>query len=534
MQYCDVLRTDPRHLQGRTFDLVVVGGGIQGAAIAREAALRQLRVLLVDAGDFANGTSSRSSRLVHGGLRYLRQGRFQLVREALGERERLLRLCPHLVRPAPMLLPFFRGDRAPWLVKLGVRLYAQLAGRSTLPGPQALDAETCQAAFAGLRTHGLRGGLSFFDAVTEDARLSLAVVQAAVDAGALVVNHCVAADHKSGALLLFDGVSGDAVSVHPRIIVNATGPRVDAVRAAFGLGDRPLLRLSRGAHLVFAPRAGEGGLCAFLPDGRVQFVIPHMDGTIAGTTETDDDARDGEPTVAATDVAYLLDALGQLLEPAPTRAEVLFAYAGWRALPAVAGPAGGIHREAFLVKERIGQSEVYSVVGGKLTTHRSFAERAVQQMCGASPPSPSRTQTLPGGDGPREVRDPLWWRHGSLMTRLRQQIAVDPALGEALCPHRPFLVVEAVHALQHQATVTFADLMLRRLNHSLGPCLQDACLMRAHALFLQHRQWPLDDGLHAAIVALRAEVRHLTGGIVGGDGSQAMAAPRLSSHDSDA
>lgn len=514
------MRTDPRQLQGRTFDLAVVGGGIQGAAIAREAALRRLRVLLVDAGDFANGTSSRSSRLVHGGLRYLRQGRLGLVREALAERERLLRLAPHLVRPLPVLLPLFAHNGRGRLERFGVRLYAALAGRSTLPKPRWLDADGCRLAFPELRAAQLRSGILFFDAATQDARLTLANVLAAAAAGAAVCNHCVAADHKNGALLLFDGLTGDAASVHARIVVNAAGARVDAVRRAFGVDGPPLLRLSRGAHLVLAPRAGETALAAFLPDGRIQFVIPHRDGTLCGTTEDDDQDCEAGPTVTPADVDYLLAALGQLLDPAPARADVRFAYAGWRALPAGTGAAGAAHRQALLVKERLSQGELYSIVGGKLTTHRSFAERAVQQILGAAEASPSRTQPLPGGDGPRDVRDPLWWRHGSVAAVLRAAIEREPQLGERICPHRPFLIAEAVHALREQAAVTFADLMLRRLSHSQGPCLQRPCLLRAHALFLQHRQWPADDGAQAAVAALRAEVAHLSGGIVAAPGDE--------------
>lgn len=511
------LRTDPRQLQGHTFDLAVIGGGIQGAAFAREAALRGARVLLVEAGDFGSGTSSRSSRLIHGGLRYLRQGRLSLVREALRERERLLRLAPHLVRPLPMLLPFFRGGGRPWLQRFGVHAYATLAGRSTMPRPRAFTAQQCVMAFPELRQRDLLSGLQFFDAATEDARLTLANVEAAAESGALVCNHCKAADHKNGALLLFDGISGDAVSVHARVIVNATGPGVDILRRALAIGDRPLLRISRGAHLVLPPRPGECALAAFLPDRRIQFVIPHRDGTLCGTTEFDDEADEEQPAVAAADVDYLLQALGQLLDPAPSRADAVYAYAGWRALPATKGPAGAVDREAFLVHERLGQSQLYNVVGGKLTTHRSFAERSVQQILGTSGPSPSRSRPLPGGGGPRDVRDPLWWRHGSVAAQLHAQVERQRELGEPICPHRPFLAVEAAHALRRQAAVTFADLMLRRLVHSQGPCLREACLRRAHELFLQHRQWPLDDGTRAALAALRAEVRHLTGGIVGGD-----------------
>ena len=186
-----MVRTDPQTLNGRTFDLVVIGGGIQGAAIAREAALRKVSVLLVEAHDFAAGTSSRSSRLVHGGLRYLREGHIGLVREALHERERLLRLSPHLVRPVPMLMPFFTdGGGNRFVSWLGVHAYSLLAGKSTLPRPSLLSASAAAAAFPGLRTRGLRGALKFYDAATFDGRLTLANVLDAARAGAAIVNHC--------------------------------------------------------------------------------------------------------------------------------------------------------------------------------------------------------------------------------------------------------------------------------------------------------------------------------------------------------
>ena len=171
------VRCLPKHLNGESFEVVVVGAGIQGAAIAREAAVRGLRCLLVDCRDVAAGTSSRSSRLVHGGLRYLRQGHLALVRESLHERERLLRLAPHLVRPQPMLMPFFRdGGGSPLLMRLGTSAYSLLAGRSTLPGPRRLSADAAVRAFPGLRRQGLRAAIEFFDARTDDARLTLANV----------------------------------------------------------------------------------------------------------------------------------------------------------------------------------------------------------------------------------------------------------------------------------------------------------------------------------------------------------------------
>ncbi len=511
------LRTDPRQLEGRFYDLVVVGGGIQGAAIAREAACRGIATLLVEKTDFAVGTSSRSSRLVHGGLRYLQQGNVALVKEALHERERLLRLSPHLVRPLPVVLPFYPDSGGSRFVSwIGVRAYSWLAGRSTMPGPRRLSASEAAAAFPGLRTKGLLGGVQYFDAATNDARLTLANVVAAHRAGAVISNHCellgVRAD---GALRLRDGLTGAEIAVRAKEIVNAAGPRADSVRRLFGTQGKNLVRTSRGTHLILDPRQGETSLAAFLPDKRIQFVVPHADGTLCGTTDVYEDATAEEPTVNKDDLRYLLDALAYLLDPAPTVADVRFAYSGWRSLPAQKGPSGAIHREAFLVREATSAGGLHTVVGGKLTTHRAFAERAVAQVFGIDGvDSRTRKEPLPGGEGAREPMDPLWWRHGSDAPRVRGIAQRDSNLLRPICPHRPFLAVEAAHALRHLAACTFSDLMLRRLVHSQGPCMRPECLAVAHGIYLRERVGDFDSDFVAATAALRAEVEHLAGGVL--------------------
>ncbi|MGB3965781.1 MAG: FAD-dependent oxidoreductase, partial [Planctomycetota bacterium] len=307
------MRTDPRDLHGATFDLAVIGAGIQGAAIAREAAVRGHAVLLVDARDVAAGTSSRSSRLVHGGLRYLQHGHWALVREALHERERLLRLCPHLVRPLPMLMPFFRDTGVPrWRLRLGIWLYSRLAGRSTLPRPRALTAGEAAAMFPGLRTDGLRSAVGFFDAATRDSALTVANAIAAHAAGAKVATHCAVVGSSPKGLRLVDTFTGNEVTVGAKVVVNAAGPGADAVRRMLRIAGGPLVRTTRGSHLVLDPRPGETALAAFLPDGRIQFVVPHRDGTLCGTTDVDDALTGDEGGPPAADVDYLLAALGQL------------------------------------------------------------------------------------------------------------------------------------------------------------------------------------------------------------------------------
>lgn len=483
------LRSDPQSLDGKRFDLLVVGGGIHGVALAREAALRSRSVLLCEKGDFGWATSSHSSRLIHGGLRYLEQGHLGLVYEALAERERLLRCAPHLCRPLPMLMPFFSDSgRAPWLLRLGLRLYDLLAWGSSLPGPRYLSRDDCLRQFPGLRSAGLRGGSLFYDARTEDQRLCQAVAEAAVAAGAQLCNHLELVGQRDGAVCLHDRLGGAEIGVRAGQILNAAGPRIDAVRRRLSVEGEDLVRLSRGSHVLLPPRSGETALAAFLPDRRIQFVIPHEGGTICGTTEVEEGPAQGEHLgVPEADVEYLLAALAHLLDAAPGREDLLFGYAGWRALPRGDGPAGRQNREAFLVDEQSPAGPVHSVLGGKLTTHRAFAERCIKQLFGLRGPSPTRDAFLPGGDKPQDFADPLWWRHGSQCLALRQECRRAPDLAEPLCPHRPFLVVELRHALQQQAAMTLADALQRRLFHSLGPCVEAECLARALELYGRFR-----------------------------------------------
>lgn len=507
------MRTEPVDLDNRTFDVLVIGGGIQGVAIAREVALRGGAVLLVEREDYGCGTSMRSSRLVHGGVRYLQQGHLSLVREALGERERLLRLAPHLVRPLPMLMPFFRdgGGMHPWLIRFGLRMYSWLARGSTLPAPRYYGPDDCERLFPGLRRRALRGGSLFYDGRTEDLRLTLAVLEAAVAAGAEACNHLEVVGVDAEWVSLHDAIGDRGVRVRARHIVNAAGPGVDRVRNVLGIDGADLVRLSRGTHLVFDPRPSEVSLGAFLPDGRIQFVVPHPDGTLCGTTDVDTPKRDAEGPPPRDDVEYIFGALEHLLEPAPKREDLRFAYIGWRALPTGDGPPGGLNREAFVVDEKTPSGvDVHTVVGGKLTTHRAFAERAVNRLFERVDASPSRTLPLPGGDGPQEVGDPLWWRHGSAAAKIRALAASDASLLERVAEDRDLLRVEAVHALRNQGAVTFTDLLLRRLFHSMGPNVDEASLRALHEIYVRERPVRLDrtfeedrDELLAALARLR-------------------------------
>ena len=474
------MRTDPRQLHRATFDVVVIGAGIHGAAIARDAALRGLSVLLVDECDVAAGASARTSGVMAAGLRDLRRGLFASAREALQERERLLRTAPHLVRPLPMLAPCFDGiTEAPAKLRIATTLASRLAKRSTLPRPRRLTAAAALAAFPGLDSRGLRSGLLFFEARVQDARLTLANVQDAVAAGGLFCNHAkVAACDADGVTLR---AAGDEVIVKSRVLVNAAGASVDVVRRSLGVGGPDLVRTRRVRHVVVPARPGELALCAFLPGDRERFVVPHAGGAICGA----DDAADARASDPSTRQHFeeICASFARLLDPCPAHGEIGRTVSSWRALPRAAGGLRAERRRSFTVSEDVPCGQVHSVVGGRFTTHRSFAERAVTSIFGLSRGSPTRTRPLPGGDGPREVDDDLWWRHGSRVSELRASIAAEPELGARLCEHRPFLAAELIDAVERHGAVTFADAMLRRLVDVRGPCTEPACMQRALAVF---------------------------------------------------
>ncbi|MDE3053967.1 MAG: glycerol-3-phosphate dehydrogenase/oxidase, partial [Gemmatimonadota bacterium] len=284
---------------GSSYDLLVIGGGITGAGVARDAALRGLQVLLAEKDDFAAGTSSRSSRLIHGGLRYLEHGQLELVFEASGERRRLLRLAPHLVRPLRFVWPVYDGARVPfWKVRAGVTLYDALAMFRNVHRHRKLSAAGVAAEEPMVARAGLRGGVSYYDAATDDARLTLANVLDAERAGATVLNHVavealtVQRGRVTGARL-GDRLAGGSVEIAARAVVNAAGPWSDAVRRLEGAGAGRRVRGSKGAHiLVPRSRVGNHGALTLLSpsDGRVMFALPAGAFTVFGTTDTFTDA----------------------------------------------------------------------------------------------------------------------------------------------------------------------------------------------------------------------------------------------------
>jgi glycerol-3-phosphate dehydrogenase len=471
-------------------DLLILGGGITGAGVALDAALRGLCVGLIDKGDFAGGTSSISSKLVHGGLRYLEHGEVRLVYEALHERGRLLRNAPHLVRPLRFVLPFGVGDRVPsWKWRAGLLLYDLLAGSANIHRARSLPLGPLCREFPGLHRHNLHGAAEYHDAQMDDARLCLEVVRSAALNGARVANHVEATVfEKDGGRLsgvrAVDRLTGNELRIRARVILNAAGPWVDSVRRLAGDSAEPLLAPTKGVHLVAPDRGFSSAFLLLHPtDGRVFFVIPWLGKTLIGTTDTEWTADPDGVRATEDDVAYLLTGHNHYFDPPLSSKDLLGTFAGLRPLLRSSGTDPSARsREYRIVVSPCG---LLTVAGGKYTTYRAMAETitdAVVHRLGLRRRCRTRDFRLDGappGDWPtfaektrarlgsqyrldEKAARHLLQRYGRRALDVAAYVERDPALAQPVVAGEPDLRAELAYQRDHEMALTPADFLLRR------------------------------------------------------------------------
>ena len=491
------VRTPLAELVTREYDILVIGGGITGAGILRDAAMRGLSAVLVERGDFGTGTSSRSSRLVHGGLRYLEQFKFGLVREALRERETLLRIAPHLVHPLPFLLPSHRGDRVPrWKLAAGMALYGLLAAGGNVPRPRTLGKAGVLALEPNLRSRGLRGGSGYTDAQCDDARLVIATIRSALIHGAHAANYLEVVDlDRTGSRItgvtVVDRINGGKGSIRARIVVNATGPWTDALRRLEDPAADPILRPTKGVHVV-VPRSRMGhrhGITLTSPiDGRVLFVLPWGEYSYIGTTDTDFTGDPAAVEADPEDIRYLLRSANSMFPHAHLGPEdVVATWAALRPLvatdPSVA--TGAVSREHLILT---GAHGMLTIAGGKLTTYRQMAEETVDAAAAALFPKGSRpghsdsaTEPLPGGESdtwdpflraglelglPAASVEHLLWHYGTEAAAVMNLLRTDRRLGTPIQAGHPALKAEVIHAVRRELAQRVDDVLARRIHLS--------------------------------------------------------------------
>ena len=447
-----------RLAEPQVFDLAVIGGGATGLGVALDAALRGLRVLLIESHDFAKGTSSRATKLVHGGVRYLAQGNIGLVREALHERTLLLHNAPHLAQPLPFVMPSYRWWETPFY-GIGLKAYDLLAGQAGLGATEFLSSAEARALLPTVNAHHLSGGVKYWDGQFDDARLALVLARTAAASGALVVNYCEAIGllHEGGRVAgvqCRDTETGRALTLHAKCVVNATGVWVDAVRQMddqkCGRVSHPMVAPSQGVHLVVDRNFFPGDHALLVPktaDGRVLFAVPWLGKVILGTTDTPRHDLAVEPQAFAEEVDFILSESVKYLQRAPGRADVLSVWVGLRPLVKPAGEDGeqtqGISREHTV---KVSSSGLVTVTGGKWTTYRAMAEDVLAQcqsagLLGDLPPSCTAHHTLvgaPPSGGPivRISAPPGAHLYGSEQSLLAQlpghDVLVAPNLTEAM------------------------------------------------------------------------------------------------------
>ena len=485
-------RADLEKLRNETFDILVIGGGVTGAGVALDAATRGLTVALVEQRDFAAGTSSRSSKLIHGGLRYLEQFNFGLVREALKERGLLLQeLAPHLVRPVSFLFPLTHPLWERFYIGAGVQLYDRLGGSKHLPGHRHLTRRGAISVMPSLRDDAFVGAIRYFDAQVDDARHTMEIARTAAAYGAVTtistrVNDLLREGERVVGARVRDQESGEEIDVQARQVINATGVWTDEVQDLVGRG-RIKVRASKGIHLV-VPRDrihGDSGLI-LRTETSVLFVIPWGRHWILGTTDTDWNLDLAHPAASASDIQYVLDHVNRVLRVPLTHEDVEGVYAGLRPLLSGEDEATSqLSREHAVVQTVAG---LITVAGGKYTTYRVMAEDAVDAAARNLPqrvPSSVTDRTpLLGAEGYHALwnrRDRLAAdaglhvtriehlldRYGALITELLAMLEERPELAERIDGADDYLKVEAVYAASHEGARHLDDLLTRRTRISI-------------------------------------------------------------------
>jgi glycerol-3-phosphate dehydrogenase len=501
-----VLAANPRaSLEGQHFQVVVIGGGINGVAVARQCARAGKRTLLIEQNDFASGVTGRSTRIIHGGLRYLEHGELSLVRESLREREKLLRERSHLVHPMQFLLLLNENSqRSALKVRAGLWLYQRMAGKTSNSDTTQMELKRLERALDAGRHWSF---FNYEDAQCEfPERLVAEWLMEAVDAGAVVRNHmeALAVDVTHGRIrgvLLRDQITGRDQRVESAWVINCSGPWADRVcqRSSIRMS-KPMLGGVRGSHIVLSrfPGSPNAAVYAEATDGRPFFVLPWNDQILVGTTEVADSGDPGRTVPSADEINYLVRSVAQLFPRAKISAQsVKHAFAGIRPLPYSpdSKPSAVTRRHILHDHAADGAARMISVIGGKLTTAALLARECARKI-GLSATEPN---TIAVGHGPaldplldetvleiarigsvseETARGMLEW-HGKRAADIARMALVSAELRAPICPHSSHIVAEVVEAYRREFAITLADVLLRRVPVALGPCWSESCSREA-------------------------------------------------------
>jgi len=489
------MKRDFSGLGPQTFDLIVIGGGIIGCGIARDAAMRGINTLLLEKEDFSYGTTSRSSRLIHGGLRYLRQLEFKLVRQDMREREVLLRIAPHLVHPLPFIIPVARPlDRA--ALPVGMFLYDVLSFDKSMPWHRRLSKRETLELEPGLDIKGLTGSYLYYDCqVPFTERLCLETALSAAENGALVLNHAKVTVilRKAGTVYgveVQDTLTGEKYQAKGKLVVNAAGPWVDTITTLLDKGFQPMIRRTKGIHLLVPRLSRHAVVCFAHSDGRLFFVLPWQGYSLIGTTDTDYSGDSDAVHADAADVAYLVSETRRTF-PSLKEDDIWYTTAGIRALAGNRSKkASDVTRAHRIVdhERRHGVGGFISVLGGKITGYRAIAEEVVDMICRKlKTKAACRTAEMPLPGAPAVAREKikevaqesglpvetvshLAALYGSRFQEITALASRSEKARQRICAHCPDVVAQIEHAVMEETALTPGDFLLRRSDVGLAPC----------------------------------------------------------------
>lgn len=531
-----------QELSGEPFDLVVVGAGINGLGIAQDAALRGLRVALLEQEDLCAGVSAWSGRLVHGGLRYLEQYDVRLVRESLLERERLFKLAPHLVKPVPLMVPVYSHNRRPgWMVELGMLAYDALSVGKTPPMHRVLSKKKARKRFSGLATEGLSGAVVFYDGQVEYAeRLCTELALDARANGAVILTHVrvdapIVTGGRVRGVRYTDQLTGESGEVSASVVYNVAGPWIDRALDYQGSPDQPRLNGgTKGSHLIVDAFPGAPNDVVYYEsrrDGRLVLVIPWMGRYLIGTTDI---RYDGDPFTARCDIGeadYLLGEVNALVPGANlTLDDVLYTYSGVRPLPYVPDAAESSVPRSHVLHDHSanGLPGLVTVVGGKLTTYRQLAQDAVddvfKRLGRKAPPCPTRDRLYPGaqvadlgalersliarGSLPASVIGRLIKFYGSRAVLVHDLAVSHPELSAVVHAPSNLIAAELIFAMDVELAITLTDVLARRVLLAFEPGHGLEVIDSVSKILTEHEDWD-EEQRQREIEGYRTWLNHL-------------------------
>lgn len=458
-----------------SWDIVVIGGGATGLGVAVDAASRGYSTLLLEQHDFAKGTSSRSTKLVHGGVRYLQQGDISLVLEALKERGLMIKNAPHLVKNQAFVIPNYEWWDGPFY-QVGLKVYDLMSGKLGIGSSKKLSKEETVNYIPTIGQKGLKGGVVYYDGQFDDARMALSLAKTAKQYNGVVLNYCRVDGLVKNEEEIISGVqftdieSGEKHEVAAKTVINATGVFADAIKQMDEPGVKTMIQPSQGIHLVVSKEFLPDKYAIMVPqtkDGRVMFAVPWHDKVVVGTTDTLKEAPDLEPLPQQKEIDFILETAGQYLRKQPTRQDVLAVFSGLRPLAKPEGDGKSTKEISRHHKVMISQSGLITIIGGKWTTYRKMAEDTVDNaiLIGALPERKCITHNLPiyGFDKNLDLTSDPLAVYGTEKYQLLELEEEDPALAVYLSESLPLRKSQVVWAVRHEMARTVEDMLARRV-----------------------------------------------------------------------